>query len=106
MCKALSNRNLVAMTAVRLPPVAARASLVRLTVNRRPVEAFAGESLAAVLMANGTLMLRRSPRAGGARGAFCFMGVCQECLVRVDGVKRQACLVEAGDGLVIETEDR
>ena len=76
-----------------------------MTVNRRLVAAFAGESLAAVLMAVGLLRLRRSPRAGGARGAFCFMGVCQECLVSVNGVKRQACLVEAEDGLVIETED-
>jgi predicted molibdopterin-dependent oxidoreductase YjgC len=30
------------------------------------------------------------------------MGVCQECLVRIDGALRQACLVEAKDGMRVE----
>jgi aerobic-type carbon monoxide dehydrogenase small subunit (CoxS/CutS family) len=93
------------MTALRSSLLGYLGNPVQLTVNGHPVDAFAGESVAAVLMAAGMLMLRRSPRAGGARGAFCFMGVCQECLVKVNGVKRQACLVEAEDGLVIEAED-
>lgn len=51
-------------------------------------------SVAAALLAIGIRALRSSPRAGAARGAFCMMGICQECLVRIDGVRRQACMVE------------
>ncbi len=86
------------MTAVRLTRDARRGCRVSLWVNDDDIDAFEGETLAAVLMAAGKLHLRDSPR-GGARGAFCFMGVCQECLVRVDGVARQSCLMSVSDGM-------
>ena len=57
----------------------------------RPVTAFAGESLAAALLVVGIRDLRASPRAGTARGLFCAMGVCQECVVIVDGRTAAAC---------------
>ena len=62
----------------------------------------AGETIATALLCAGQLDLRRSPRAGGARGVYCMMGVCQECLIRVDGVVRQACLTPAKDGMRVE----
>jgi D-hydroxyproline dehydrogenase subunit gamma len=57
----------------------------------RMLPAFAGESLAAALWSAGIRRLRRSPRAGTARGVFCAMGVCQECVVVVDGHDTPAC---------------
>jgi aerobic-type carbon monoxide dehydrogenase small subunit (CoxS/CutS family) len=45
------------------------------------------------------LRLRDSPRDGTPRGALCFMGVCQECVVRIDGATVQACLVPVRAGL-------
>lgn len=58
----------------------------------RPVTATAGQSLAAALTAAGVLALRETA-TGGARGVFCGMGVCQDCLVVVDGVPNQrACM--------------
>jgi predicted molibdopterin-dependent oxidoreductase YjgC len=71
------------------------------TFDGRPVEAFAGESLAAALWAAGIRHLRTSPRAGDARGPFCWMGVCQECVVTVDGQRRPACQTAVRDGLVV-----
>ena len=62
----------------------------------------AGETIATALLCAGRLELRRSPRAGGPRGVFCMMGVCQECLIRVDGVVRQACLTPAENGMRTE----
>lgn len=59
----------------------------------------AGETIATALLCAGQLDLRRSPRTGSPRGAWCMMGVCQECLVRVDGVVRQACLTPAENGM-------
>ncbi len=58
----------------------------------RPVTAAAGQSLAAALTAARMLSLRETA-TGGARGVFCGMGVCQDCLVVVDGVPNQrACM--------------
>jgi len=53
-----------------------------------------GESLAAALAAAGIRELRAT-RRGEARGLFCGMGVCQECLVEVDGrANRRACMTK------------
>jgi predicted molibdopterin-dependent oxidoreductase YjgC len=69
----------------------------------RDVEAFAGESVAAALIAAGTRTTRSSP-SGAPRGAFCLMGSCQECAVRIDGRKVLACMTEASEGLVVELD--
>lgn len=54
----------------------------------RELPAFEGESLAMALWANGVRGIRGSSRVGEARGVFCNMGICYECLVDVvvDGV--------------------
>ena len=70
--------------------------------NDSEIRCRAGETIATALLCAGQLDLRRSPRAGSARGVFCMMGVCQECLIRVDGVVRQACLTPAEDGMRVE----
>ena len=62
----------------------------------------AGETVATALLCAGQLDLRRSPRTARARGVYCMMGVCQECLIRVDGVVRQACLTPVEDGMRVE----
>jgi len=50
----------------------------------RTIQGRRGESLAAALTAAGERMLRLT-RDGRGRGIFCGMGVCQECLVEIDG---------------------
>ncbi len=53
-----------------------------------------GEIVAAALMAAGIRALRTT-RNGAPRGIFCGMGVCQECLVEIDGVANQrACMTK------------
>ncbi len=59
-----------------------------------------GESLAAALMAEGIRRLGEGP--GSPRAAFCMMGTCQQCVVRVDGKLAQACLVPVRAGMVVE----
>lgn len=63
-----------------------------------------GETVAAALIANRILFLRQSPVARQRRGAFCMMGVCQECLARVDGSLRQTCQTMVADGMSIELD--
>ena len=70
-------------------------------VDGQPLSAFEGESVAAALLAAGVLYLRSSSRLGQPRGVFCAMGVCQECVVEVDGRTVPACLTPIRDGMEI-----
>lgn len=76
---------------------------VMLDVDGILVRTEAGISLAAALARAGRIALRRSPH-GTARGAFCGMGMCFECRVRVDGVERLACLVRVGGPMRVCTD--
>jgi sarcosine oxidase subunit alpha len=69
----------------------------------RAIQAFAGESVAAALLAAGVRTLRHGPGDGGPRGAFCFMGVCQECVVEVDGARTESCRLPVRDGLKVSS---
>jgi predicted molibdopterin-dependent oxidoreductase YjgC len=91
--------------ATRLPDQQ-RGAKVAFTVDGKTVEAYRGEMLAAALMASGIIRLRYSPHAVTPRGAFCLMGVCQECIVRIDGKVRQACLATVTGGLEVQFIDR
>lgn len=65
------------------------------------VPASPGQSVAAALLAAGIFRLRLSPRERAPRGAFCLMGVCQECVLQIDGVAQPACLVPVRPALVV-----
>ncbi len=60
-----------------------------------------GANLAAALLAAGVRVFRHSPVSGAPRGPFCMMGACFDCLVEIDGVVRQACMMEVSEGLRI-----
>ncbi len=65
------------------------------------VRAYEGESIACALFAAGIRTLRQSPRTGLARGMFCLMGSCQECVVLVDGHRVAACQEPSRAGLEV-----
>jgi len=92
-------------TATRLPTLQ-RGAKVTISVDGRMIEAHRGEMLAAALMAGGVVRLRESPNTGSPRGAFCLMGVCQECLIKIDGKLRQACLTTVTEGLEVQLINR
>jgi hypothetical protein len=69
------------------------------------IRARAGESVAAALLAAGILAFRTTPVSGVARGPFCMMGACFDCLAVVDGVGgMQTCLVPVREGLRVERQ--
>ncbi|MEZ5858763.1 MAG: 2Fe-2S iron-sulfur cluster-binding protein [Geminicoccaceae bacterium] len=77
---------------------------VAFTFEGRRVEGLAGESLAAALTAAG-IVDWRGTRAGERRSQFCGMGVCQECLVQVDGrPAERACLTPVTAGLEVRRQ--
>jgi aerobic-type carbon monoxide dehydrogenase small subunit (CoxS/CutS family) len=79
-----------------------RPAPVSFTLDGRSVSGVPGESLAVALLVAGIKDLRSSVLAGARRGVFCMMGVCQECLVRVDGRSVAACLEPVRAGMDVE----
>ena len=77
----------------------ARDRCVELEFDGRPLSAHAGETIASALAAAGSHVVRRSARLGQARGVFCNMGICYECLVYLDGQVVRACMTEVRDGM-------
>jgi predicted molibdopterin-dependent oxidoreductase YjgC len=74
-------------------------------VDGAEVRAYEGETIAAALLASGHRFTRWTARAGEPRGYFCGMGVCQDCLVTVDGLPNvRACVAPARDGMRVESQ--
>ena len=66
------------------------------------IEARAGESVAAALLAAGTRDFRTTPVSGAARGPWCMIGACFDCLVEIDGdASVQACMTPVREGMRI-----
>jgi D-hydroxyproline dehydrogenase subunit gamma len=76
-----------------------RGAAVTVTVDGRPVTAYLGETVATVLLAEGSGMTRTTV-AGSPRGIFCGMGVCFDCLAVVDDVPNtRTCMTWVRDGM-------
>jgi predicted molibdopterin-dependent oxidoreductase YjgC len=80
-----------------------RGAAVEFRFDGRAVAAYEGETVACALFAAGIRMLRRSPRTELARGMFCLMGSCQECVVWADGRRVAACQEPARAGLDVRS---
>lgn len=63
---------------------------VNLHINGQAVSVPAGCSVAAALAIAGNGVARISA-SGEARAPLCGMGICQECRVSINGVRRLAC---------------
>jgi len=84
-----------------LPPV----PLIEFTFDGAAVEGRAGEPIAAALFAAGYRVLRNMPRFGDARGGYCLIGRCPDCMVVVNGIPNvPACLTPISPGLDVRTQ--
>jgi len=93
------------MTRLPLEPGLERGPRVTIELDATSVEAYEGDTVAAVLLALGEAATRRTV-GGEPRGLFCGMGVCFDCLVVVDGVPNtRACMTWVRDGLRVQRQD-
>jgi hypothetical protein len=84
-----------------LPPV----PLVEFTFDGAAVSGRDREPIAAALVAAGYRVLRTMPRFGDARGGYCMIGRCTDCLVVVDGLPNvPACRTPVSAGQVVRTQ--
>lgn len=78
---------------------------VRIIVDDQPVDAFEDEMVAGVLARMEPPFSRTNPVSGDRRAPYCMMGVCFECLIRIDGVASvQSCLTPVRNGMVVERQ--
>jgi len=86
----------------RLPQIAAERLSIR--INDTNVECEAGASVASVLLSRDLYLFSLHPADHSPRGAFCMMGACQACRVRIDNRWRQACQVRVAEGMCVQLE--
>lgn len=72
-------------------------------INGQAVSAAIGETVLSVIQSLGVRQIARNDH-DQISGAYCGMGVCQCCLVKINGHhKRRACQTVVRDGMQIET---
>ena len=72
---------------------------VRFSFDGRPMDAPRGMTIGGALLADGVRSWRLTRSGGRARGVFCGIGACFDCLVDVgDQHAVRACLVPVRDG--------
>jgi len=73
-------------------------------INGQPVTAAIGETVLSVIQSLGVRQVARNDH-NQISGAYCGMGVCQCCLVKINGRhQRRACQTVVRDGMRIETQ--
>lgn len=81
------------------------AEAVTVHIDGVPVAAETGESVAAVLLRQDSLWSRTTPVTRSRRAPYCMIGVCFDCLARVDGATSvQTCLTPVHDGMRVERQ--
>jgi aerobic-type carbon monoxide dehydrogenase small subunit (CoxS/CutS family) len=87
-----------------LDPLPSIASMT-FSFDGREVEGRPDEPIAVALLAAGVRIFRTMPRYGDARGGYCMVGRCTDCLVVVDGVPGvRACVTPVQAGLDVRTQ--
>lgn len=92
---------MTAIPGLRMPGTRLRP--VQFRFDDAEIEAFEGESVAVALLAAGIRGFGRNPASGAKRGIFCAMGLCQECVVIVDGCAIEACRLPVRAGLDVRS---
>jgi len=77
--------------------------MIELSLNGRSLSVAAGTTVAAALALGGDGSSRTSV-SGQRRAPLCGMGICQECRVSIDGLRRLACQTLCHKGMQVETQ--
>ncbi len=86
------------LEARHVAPIGARLTF---SFDGQPIEALAGETIAAALSAAGIVAFRRTA-TGAPRGLHCGMGACFDCVVTVDGrLGQRACVTKVAPGMQV-----
>ena len=80
--------------------------MITFTFNGIELNAAAGQSVAAALIAAHARITRYTRFEGKPRGIFCGIGACFDCLIIIDGQPNQrSCITEVKEGMVISVQN-
>jgi predicted molibdopterin-dependent oxidoreductase YjgC len=78
---------------------------ISFTFDGRRLQAYTSDTIASALIAAGVRTFNTHPSDGSARGGFCFVGRCSDCMVIADGQPGiMACTTPVRDGMAVETQ--
>lgn len=78
---------------------------VQITVDGRQIKAYEGEPIAAALLAAGIKVFRKTKKRKDPRGPFCAIGLCTDCVMKVNGVSNvRTCITPVNEGMEIQTQ--
>lgn len=81
-------------------------SVVEITVDGKPLQAYEGEPILAALLAGGIRINRYTVKKHEPRGLFCGIGQCTDCAMIVDGIPNvRTCITPVRAGMAVETQD-
>ncbi len=84
----------------RLTDTGGTGTVLTIYFDGRPIEARAGDTVAAALLAAGITDFRREPADSAPGAPFCMAGACFNCMLEIDGeANRQSCMVQVRDGM-------
>ena len=70
-----------------------------------PIQAQQGESVAAALLIAGVKYFLNAQVSAKPRMPYCWMGVCFECLLEIDGAQnQQSCLITVKEGMHVRRQ--
>jgi D-hydroxyproline dehydrogenase subunit gamma len=81
-----------------------RGPSIRILLNGSKVMAFAGETVATLLITEGHTGFTKEKSSTHAKGVYCGIGICFECLVQVNGENLRACQTYLKEDMRIETK--
>lgn len=71
----------------------------------KEIIAYKGEMIAAALVANGVYKFRYTEKQKKARGLYCAIGRCTDCVMIVDGIPNvRTCVTEVKQGMTVKTQ--
>lgn len=83
-----------------------RGRKIKFYFNGMEIEAYEGESIATALYAIGVNIFTRSTRLNRPRGAFCMIGKCSSCFMKVDGMPNtRTCIEPVREGIKVEVQE-
>jgi len=82
-----------------------QAQVVEIEVDGETIQAYAGEPIAAALLASGRQVFRYTNKKKIPRGIFCGIGRCTDCMMVVNGTPNvRTCVTPVQAGMKIETQ--
>lgn len=101
--KISQNKNIIMMK--RLGKIK-RGKSFKIQVNNEFLTAYHGETLATVILSSGKKSMRRTLINKKPRGFYCGMGLCNECIVKLeDGTRVRACQTLAEPYMKVKTDE-